>query len=442
MFGKWMESVDEAPAAPGGKRSDAFVTDRSWISHDAAPLEAVETFRANPHLRLLPVLDANQAPIGALLERRMRLILFSPFGHALLKNPCFGGRLDQHIQPCPTIEAGCSIEEMLAEYARHEAACEGLVVTRAGRFVGVIGDTMLIRLAATRESEIAMERAARFERLALASAAFRGEAADLARELAELSEHFSTAASTLAGRASDSGMRSAMVANATSQAADSLREIGQRAHDLAETLAQVERMTGEGRESAARAVDLTAEGGRHMQALSNAANEIGTVTALIDSIARKTAMLAINATIEAARAGPSGRGFAIVAAEVKSLAAQTRDAAATIANRVSNIGSAVGHVSSGYRGIETAVRMAESLSEAIFEAMREQRAATEVIAANVDEAGQAAGHIQDNAGRISESAGTAAQAAEDLRALALRLADHGVTMHRRVLGFIETVRAD
>ncbi|MGC1524216.1 MAG: methyl-accepting chemotaxis protein, partial [Steroidobacteraceae bacterium] len=71
--------------------------------------------------------------------------------------------------------------------------------------------------------------------------------------------------------------------------------------------------------------------------IGNSLKEVAGVSGTIDSIARKTNLLALNATIEAARAGVAGRSFAVVAVEVKSLAAETRTATLSIGKTVGTL---------------------------------------------------------------------------------------------------------
>src|SRR5438067_11559509 len=83
--------------------------------------------------------------------------------------------------------------------------------------------------------------------------------------------------------------------------------------------------------------ELVVQLGERMAGFAAAMNQVQTVSATLETIARKTNMLALNATIEAARAGDAGRSFAVVAAEVKKLAHDTRAA-------TSQIGSTLGEL--------------------------------------------------------------------------------------------------
>jgi methyl-accepting chemotaxis protein len=74
-----------------------------------------------------------------------------------------------------------------------------------------------------------------------------------------------------------------------------------------------------------------------MAGFASAMNQVQTISSTIEEIARKTNMLALNATIEAARAGDAGRSFAVVAAEVKKLAHDTRSATSQIASTIGEL---------------------------------------------------------------------------------------------------------
>ena len=83
--------------------------------------------------------------------------------------------------------------------------------------------------------------------------------------------------------------------------------------------------------------DLIVQLGERMAGFASAMSQVQTVSSTIETIARKTNMLALNATIEAARAGDAGRSFAVVAAEVKKLAHDTRAATSQIATTIGEL---------------------------------------------------------------------------------------------------------
>jgi methyl-accepting chemotaxis protein len=117
--------------------------------------------------------------------------------------------------------------------------------------------------------------------------------------------------------------------------------------------------------------DLVVQLGERMAGFASAMNQVQTVSSTIETIARKTNMLALNATIEAARAGDAGRSFAVVAAEVKKLAHDTRSATSQIASTIGELTREASAVTTEIKtGVEQS-RAAQSGFGQISETVRE-----------------------------------------------------------------------
>lgn len=138
-----------------------------------------------------------------------------------------------------------------------------------------------------------------------------------------------------------------------------------------------------------------------MQALSKASEEIEAVVGLIQKITMQTNMLAINAAIEASRAGDAGKGFAIVAAQVRSLAAETDMAAEEIRSRISNMRLQSDDASSVISGIK--------------ELMKAIHASVEGITTEVDSQRRVAGQVSERMANASSKAKSVARSIEDVR---------------------------
>jgi len=117
--------------------------------------------------------------------------------------------------------------------------------------------------------------------------------------------------------------------------------------------------------------ELIVQLGERMAGFAAAMNQVQTVSSTIETIARKTNMLALNATIEAARAGDAGRSFAVVAAEVKKLAHDTRAATSQIASTIGELTREAGAVTTEIKtGVERS-RAAQSGFGTISDTVRE-----------------------------------------------------------------------
>ncbi|MFL6753387.1 MAG: methyl-accepting chemotaxis protein [Sphingomicrobium sp.] len=117
--------------------------------------------------------------------------------------------------------------------------------------------------------------------------------------------------------------------------------------------------------------ELIVQLGERMAGFATAMSQVQSVSSTIETIARKTNMLALNATIEAARAGDAGRSFAVVAAEVKKLAHDTRAATSQIASTIGELTREAGAVTTEIKtGVERS-RAAQSGFGTISETVRE-----------------------------------------------------------------------
>lgn len=169
-------------------------------------------------------------------------------------------------------------------------------------------------------------------------------------------------------------------------AQDSNKEAKQGEEIVKKTIESIESLAG-GVERAAQA----------LQKVEGDTNSIGTILDVIRGIADQTNLLALNAAIEAARAGEQGRGFAVVADEVRSLAQRTQESTEEIQSMISQL-------QIGARDAVTV--MSES---------RQQADASKLQAA---EAGEALGRITQSVATIAEMATQIATAAEEQTAVA------------------------
>ena len=120
--------------------------------------------------------------------------------------------------------------------------------------------------------------------------------------------------------------------------------------------------------------------------LVSAVNEIDKVASMIHAIASQTNLLALNANIEAARAGEAGRRFAVVAQEVKLLAAQTTQALANIKAKTGSVGTIIDGVRDATQSMSTVVTQIDVVARATTDSVSLQSQATHKIAETVDSA--------------------------------------------------------
>jgi hypothetical protein len=150
--------------------------------------------------------------------------------------------------------------------------------------------------------------------------------------------------------------------------------------------------------------------------------------ARVRSISEQTRLLALNATVEAARAGAAGQGFAVVANEVKELAKETARATEDIGRKVEAIQTDTGDAVSAITQIGSVIGQVNDISGTIASAVEEQTATTNEISRNVAEAAKGSAEIARNitgvaraAQETSRGASEGQQAARELARMAAEL---------------------
>lgn len=436
--------AEEAKRAGAERRETARDVAAFAMAADAIPSDmplskAMEMFRRFPKARFLAVVDAQGRPVGALHEQVVRELLFSPFGHALLANPGCRWTLAEMIRPCPVAEIDASVETLIAVHGGNDGI-EGMILTRRGRYAALLPSQALVRLAARRELDEAEAAIARSQALKRSFDRFRADAAEFVAALGSAAEEIRGTATGVAERAAQNGAQATAVAAASSQGADGIAEVASSSAELARQGGMIERRVIEAEQAVAAAVGHVAAGAEKAERLNEAADAIGSIVHLITEISGKVNMLAINATIEAARAGTAGRSFAVVAGEVKNLANQAGAAARGIEAQVAAVRAAVTDSTGVNLAIAGIVAQVEGATAQIRESVLEQSMATTMIAATVEQCAVASAEISSHVGEMGSRAATAGDMALRLGGVAEGLGERAVALRDRVDTFLAEIR--
>lgn len=168
--------------------------------------------------------------------------------------------------------------------------------------------------------------------------------------------------------------------------------------------------SAESSEKALAGVEATDVRIRHLAELGE---QIGVIVKAITDIAKQTNMLALNAQIEAARAGNQGRGFAVVAQEVKSLARDTAKAADEIGERIDAIRQATSDAAESMRATKVEMVEVHGLVGRVATAVVEQQGLVEAVQTYMQEADASVEDIARTVARTNERLGVAVVSARE-----------------------------
>ncbi|TFZ58447.1 methyl-accepting chemotaxis protein [Methylorubrum sp. Q1] len=294
------------------------------------------------------------------------------------------------------------------------------------------------------EAEQSRETAAkmvRAERLDAVTRAFETDATRMTSGLNTAAADMEVTARSMSGIADQTTTQAMAVSSTATQTAANVQTVAASTEELSASIAEITAQVAHSISLIGAAVERVAETDATIHALSETAERVGAVVAMISGIAGQTNLLALNATIEAARAGAAGRGFAVVATEVKELAARTGQATEEVSAQIGAIQNATKAAVAAVRAIGGQIASLEQVSTSIAAAMEEQEAATREIARNVQEAARGTEQVTGSVSGMRQGAGETGSAATQVLGAARQLARDSEGLGRTVANFLADVKA-
>jgi len=300
----------------------------------------------------------------------------------------------------------------------------------------IAGGDLTIQMAQNSRDEIG-ELAGSFARMAGSLRDTLRRVNDTSSQVAAASEHLQTMSGRISDGTEEVARQAITVATASEELSATSGDIAQSCHAAAQSSRQANNAAETGAAVVAQTVDVMTRiadrvnsTARTVEALGIRSDQIGDIIGTIEDIADQTNLLALNAAIEAARAGEQGRGFAVVADEVRALAERTTKATKEIGEMIKSIQmetrGAVAEMEQGVVEVRQGTDEASKSGAALQEIIDQINAVTmqvSQIATAAEEQSATTGDITQNIQMISEVVQETAQRSQESANDAARLAD-------------------
>jgi methyl-accepting chemotaxis protein len=259
--------------------------------------------------------------------------------------------------------------------------------------------------------------------------------------LGQTAEMLGATAAEAAEIASGTAAQTEMIRSTSRDATQAAIAVATAAGQVSEAIEEISRSTNLSRDTIASAHGRAEIANGSVLDVDVRCREISGSVALINRIASQINLLSLNATIEAARAGEAGRGFSVVATEVKQLSNQVSAVASEITARIEQIagaaGKSIGHVD------ETLVSLGQiqETAMAVAASVEEQRAGTQQIASGIEEAAGGVQRISTQIAVLADGSRLASAGAECVRKAADELRQLAAMIKAEASEFVQAVRA-
>ena len=271
---------------------------------------------------------------------------------------------------------------------------------------------------------------------------------DFENTIGEVVSSVASAASKLTATSQSMADTAKETSETTDQAAGSIEKADRGAvaaaaasDEFAISIGEISRQAALSADLARKATSSANQADTTITAMSTSAEAAGKIAELIQTIAKRTNLLALNASIEAARGGETGRGFAVVASEVKELAMQTSLATEQVVEQIQAMQSSTGDSVLALRKIASEIEKLEATAISIATAVDQQSVAGQELARSIDLAAkgseQVVGHIKE----VRDLSHSTEVASKQVINSASSLEGQASILRDQAAGFIERVRA-
>lgn len=244
----------------------------------------------------------------------------------------------------------------------------------------------------------------------------------LAPNVADRSHDLANISIQLSSGADEAARQSRALAAAVSSVSVSVQRILGLENAVVESVHEIAKNTAHAANESDGAMLTARDAQSDTSALAESSAAIGKLNSLITSIAQQTNLLAINASIEALRAGETGKGFSLVATEVKELAAETSRATDDVGERVATMQARSGATIASIQRISGVIESVSTLQRSVAVSVERHNAATEEIREKVTTVAAATTEMEREIKAVAEAGADTAKAALDVQSTAVQLA--------------------